>query len=66
MRLQWGRNCHALSTGLGACALDLTSLGLLDVVGRDPVRVVRGGGGNSGVRRGNIEVGLLDSDTSLL
>lgn len=66
MRLQLSRNCDALSTGLGACALDLTSLGLLDVVGRDPVRVVGSGGGNGGVRRGNIEIGLLDSDTSLL
>lgn len=35
-------------------------------MGRDPVRVVRRGRGNSGVRRGNIEVGLLGSDTSPL
>ena len=60
------RNCDVLSAGLGACTLDLTSLGLLDVMGRDPVRVVRRGRGNSGVRRGNIEVSLLGSDTSPL
>lgn len=59
-------NLDALSTGLGSGALDLTSLGLLDVVGGDPVRIVGGSGGNSGIRRRNIEVGLLDSDTSLL
>jgi hypothetical protein len=60
------RSFDALSTRFGSCALDLTSLRLLDMVGGDPVRVVGSGGGNSGIRRGNIEVGLLDSGTSLL
>lgn len=36
------------------------------MVGGDPVRVVGSGGRNSSIRRGNIEVGLLDGDTSLL
>lgn len=35
-------------------------------MGGDPVGVVGTGGGNSGIRRGNIEVSLLDGDTGLL
>lgn len=36
------------------------------MVGRDPVRVVGSGGGNSSIRRWNIEISLLDGGTSLL
>lgn len=36
------------------------------MVGGDPVGVVGSGRGNSGIRRGNIEISLLDGDTGLL
>lgn len=36
------------------------------MVGGNPVRVVGSGGGDSGIRRGNIEVGLLDNGAGSL
>lgn len=53
---------HELRARLGACTLDFTCLGLLDVVGGNPVRVVGVCGTDSGgIGRGGVQVGLLHS-----